>query len=305
VTAQEDPLAGRLGGTLASFKQRFGDPVAIDSGIGAVFESERYGVLGAEFDSRESLYDDGDPALIITFGPARTPGRSGTEPDDADWPLDLALTRAEGLLPRDATIEEPEQLGTNTRVYPCRSAALETAFGELSTGECRVVFLMPTETTVSYATATLTSGAALAAASATPERDACEGFAGWASEASARLGDAQARLGTVTQIDEEEPVAPEQLRDLAGLFRELATSQRQAEAPDAAARASYYLISAFAGYASAVEKAAGAIEAHDGASMESAVRQLGQANDAVDSASAEIASAAETCGLLVATPEAG
>ena len=43
--------------------------------------------------------------------------------------------------------------------------------------------------------------------------------------------------------------------------------------------------------------------ANDQATMDSAVKQLGQANDAIDRGTDEIALAADDCGLLVATPE--
>lgn len=303
--AQDDAdaaVAGRLGGRLQSFVERFGEPVGKNEAAGSVFTAEGFGLIFVQIDHVQGTVDPEGRARSITASAPRNPDLPAGEPDDADWTVKEATQRAKDLLPADAKLSKFAEGASGELTATCRSDALEELFGALTMGQCRVSLIRPTPKTVSYATLSLIAGADASAADTEPAANPCEGAVDWIKQAGERLAHTRDLLGRVTAIDETDPGAPATLREIAASFDELAAEQRASDPPGAAAQANYYLVSALTSYADAVEIAAEGLETGDGASIENAAAGIERAGRQVSQAVAEIEAAGETCALQLGTP---
>lgn len=179
----------------------------------------------------------------------------------------------------------------------------------LSLGGCRVVFVTPTATTVSFIALTLTGGAATAGsaargdASGTGEAD-CAGVVAWARDSGNGLAQAAALLDRVGGTAESDPGAVAILRDIARTLATLADDQRTATTPAATAKANVFIIAGLNGYSADVPRVAAGVEAADGSVVDAAVSGIAAANSSVPKGTAQLESAVGACGLSIATPAA-
>jgi hypothetical protein len=305
----EAVLAGRLGGTLASFEARYGMPRAGTPEDGADFAVAGYGSVFVQFKfapdpTRPNRVlpkaTPDSPAMVITLRAPRPETAPSTAPDPADWSLVEARTRAARFLPRDAELGD-EVAGDGAASLPCRSEALARVFGAAAAGGCRVGFVLPTPQTVSYVTLALAPGGD---AVDTGPTNPCAGAVAWSQDAGARMAAAQDVLDRVAAVADDDPDAPATLRRLGEEFAQLAAEQRAAAVPPALAAANDRLVAAFAGYASAVAAAAEGVAAGDAARVDAAVQAIADANAAVGQATAAIRRALAGCGLTPGTPTA-
>jgi hypothetical protein len=295
-------LDGRLGGSFASFVNAYGEPAGLNPSIGEVFNVEGYGLVAAQFSRLAGPSDDEAPALLITLRSERGETVPATTPDAADWPIEDARNRVAAFAPDDAELTEFIEESDGSLAATCTSAALSDSFGQLASGGCSVRAVQSEPGKVSFITLSLVTSL-VAEASATPVSN-CDSAAEWAQASGARMASAQELLGQLVEIDPATPSAGDDLSSLEASFAALASDQRAATAPAAAATANFYLISAFSGYASAVATAADGIAASDQSAIDGAAKQIEAANGKIDRASTEIEKLVSDCGLTVASPEA-
>ncbi|MDP9369918.1 MAG: DUF4352 domain-containing protein [Chloroflexota bacterium] len=170
-----EALAGRLGGTREEIVAAYGDPVLY---LGPDLVGVEVGDLGqtiVEFAR--------DRVVQIILLPDRPGDKPSTEPDPADWSLDVASALAERFLPADATLDETRSaLVDNGLVVVGCSAALGAALEDSTAGgalDAEAVFsvryTMPTPQTVSAITIALrdahSAGEASSPLSPTPTDD--------------------------------------------------------------------------------------------------------------------------------------
>lgn len=296
----EVTLAGRLGGTYDSFIEEYGEPYAEEQD--PLFVIDDYGFVAVQ-STALTTNDEAKRVRVITISSSRPLDLPANEPDSNDWSPDEAAERTLAFLPRDVELGEFEDGASGDLTATCQSDALQAIFGVLTLGQCRVNLILSGEETVSFATMTLTAGALLEE-TPEPEADPCEGALEWIKSTGERLTRTEALLGTIAEIDEADPDAPAQLREIAQGFRDLASEQREIDPPSSAARAAYYVISALNTYASALDGAADGVETADQATIDAALEDLDAANDAVSRANGEIEKAAEECNLELGTPVA-
>lgn len=306
----ETALAGRLGGTLASFENLYGAPRAGTPEDGADFAVAGFGSVFVQFKLAPdptrpnrvvSHAAPNSPALVITLRSPRPATLPSTTPDPADWSLAEARAKAARFLPTDAELGQALANG-GTASVPCRSAALARAFGDAAAGGCRVGFVLSTSGTVSFVTLAL---APVADASGTGPTNPCAGAVAWSQEAGARMAAARGLLDQVAAVSDRAPDAPATLRRLGEAFGRLADEQRATTVPPAMAAANDRLVAAFAGYAAAVVAAADGVAAGNAARVDAAVRAIADADGAVAQATAAIRRALAGCGLAPGTPTAG
>jgi hypothetical protein len=305
----EDPLAGRLGGTLASFEERYGAPRSGTPEQGAEFAVPGYGVVFVQFKlppdptrpNRVSLQATPDsPAMVIALSSPRPASLAATAPDVADWSLAEAQDRVRRFLPTDAAVGALVTEGT-TATAPCRSESLAGAF-DGAPDACRIGFVLPTDDTVSYATLAL---APTADGTGEGPANPCVGLVAWSRDAGARMDEGRELLDQLGAIAAADPDAPAALRDLGQGFSRLATAQRAAPVPPVAVVANDLLVDAFAAYADAFADAADGVAAGEPARVDAAVRAIGEADAAVERATAAIRRALGGCGLTPGTPVPG
>jgi hypothetical protein len=295
-------LDGRLGGSFASFVKSYGEPVDLNPSIGEVFNVEGYGLVAAQFSRLARPSDDEAPALLITLRSERGESVPATTPDDADWAIEDAMERLAAFTPADAVLSEFVEEGDGSLTATCTSAALSASFGQLASGGCSVRAVQSEPGKISFITLSLVTSL-VAEASATPVSD-CDGAAEWAQGSGERMASAQDLLGQLVEIDPATPSAGDDLASLEASFAALASEQRAATAPAAAATANFYLIGAFSGYAAAVASAAEGVAVSDQSAIDGAARQIEAANGKIERAGIEIEKLATDCGLVVASPEA-
>lgn len=303
--AVEEPTAGRLGGTYASFVDRFGEPAELREGLGSIFPYPEARYLAVQFSQVEADYTDDDPALVITVGADRDETRPADELDPGDWTWETARAVVEDLSPTDATFAEVDGTVPGSRSATCESDALLAAFGAVSLGRCRATYLLSSDATVSYVILTLTAGAESRPGEATPRAGACAGVVQWADRSADRLGAAQTLLDALATLADDPAVAVPALRELAAQLDALADEQRSADAPPEVATANYYIIGALTDFAAAVALAADGLEQGDQTIVDEAVGDLGAADARAVRASDEIEAAVTACDLTTGTPESG
>lgn len=301
-TATGNELGGRLGGSFESFVATYGEPTKLNPSIGEIFAVEGYGLVAAQFSRLAGPADDEAPALLITLRSERGEAVPATTPDDADWTLEDAIVRVTAFAPVDAVLTDFKEERDGSLTATCTSAALSDSFGELASGGCSIRAVQSEPGRISFITLSLVT-AITSEAAATPVSE-CGGAVDWAQQSGERLTDAQELLSQLSEIDAASPSAGDDLAALEASFTKLASDQRSATAPATAATANFYLIGAFSGYASAVENAADGIAANDQAAIDSAAKQIADANTKIERASAEIEQLVSDCGLAMATPEA-
>ena len=304
VNAAGEPLDGRLGGTYASFIERFGEPTDQVGGLGLVFERPETRYLAVQFGPSDNAYGQDDPALVLTVSADRDELLPADQVASGDWTRDEAQAIAADLTPTDAVFAAVDASLEGTRTATCSSDALLEAFGTVSLGECRATYLLSSEETVSFLTLTLTSGAETGPVEGSPEA-ACTGVVEWANASATRLANAQTSLETLGTLSEDPVVAVADLRTLAVDLDLLAGEQRSAPTPTEVATANYYIIGALSDFAAAVERAADGLEGDDQALLDEAVDDLDAADERAARASGEIESAVTACDLTTGTPEAG
>jgi len=299
--AASDPLAGRLGGTLRSFEERYGPSQPSTGDIGQRYDVAGFGLVAINFDA-SGTYDPENPARLITLMATRTPESAATEPDPGDWSLDQARQQALNFLPRDVVLETARLVGDHALMSACRSAALAAAFGTAATetAACRVDFVTPTATTVSYIVLSL-ADAAPADPAATPV-DPCAGLSAWARATGQRLAEAETVLDDISALATDDPNATEILTTAADRFTTLAAAQREESVPSVAATANYHLIGALTSYADALADAASALRSGDAPGVATAVDQLTAAAGGIRRGNAAMTTAFTDCGLTPATP---
>jgi hypothetical protein len=297
----ESTVGGRLGGTLASFSDRFGKPVSANEAAGTVFTAPGYGRIFVQIDHVQGTTDENGRARSIVASSPRPPDLPTTEPDGADWTIAAATERARELLPSDSELsvfaetETPGQLGAT-----CQSTVLEELFGVLTLGQCRVTLVQPTPETVSFVTLALITGSALPQDS-DPATNPCEGALDWIQRAGDRLAESQTLLEAVAAVDETEPDAVMTLRGISDSFELLAKEQRNDTPPPAAAQAGSELVSALTAFSQAVADAADGLESGDAALIQRAVEGIESANTTVAQATDELEATASTCSLQLGT----
>jgi len=297
-------VGGRLGGRLASFTDRFGEPISANEAAGSVFTAPGYGRIFVQVDHVQGTTDKRGRARSIVASSPRPPHLPAMEPDAADWTIATATERAQELLPSDSDLsgfeetETPGQLGAT-----CQSSVLEELFGVLTLGQCRVTFVQPTAETVSFVTLALITGSALPAQT-NPASNPCEGALDWIRRAGERLERSQVLLEAVAAVDETEADAVMTLRGIADSFEHLAEEQRTDAPPPAAAHAGYEFVSALTAYEQAVADAADGLEADDAELIQEAVAGIESANEIVTRATDELQATALTCSLQLGAPDA-
>jgi len=301
--ADSDPTDGRLGGTYASFIDRFGEPVELRAGLGSIFERDETRYLAVQFSQIDNDYAADDPALVITVSADREETRPADEVDPGDWTWDTAQAIAVDLAPADATFTSADDSVPGSRSAVCTSDALLDAFGVVSLGQCRAAYLLSSENTVSFVTLTLTSGAEIGQDESTPVGERCAGVVEWANRSAERLDAAQSLLDTLTTLSDDPAVAIQDLRALVMDLDALADEQRSADAPPEIATANYYIIGALTDFATAIELAADGLEQGDQVLVDEAVDDLDAADERAARASDEIELAVTACDLTSGTPE--
>ncbi len=301
----EAAVAGRLGGTLETFIERFGESNAFIPALGPLYKVDGFGLLVAYVEG----YSDGDGSdpdrtrrlNRITASSPRPLDHPAVEPDPADWSITDATEHVMSFLPADAVLSDLDHGEDGQQAASCQSDALDEIFSERAAMQCRVVLIMPTPTTVSYVIMTLI-----------PEDQAsddqfdavapCAGAVEWIKDAGERLSASQALLGEVGAIDETDPTAVAALRDIGTAFRKLAADQRASDPPGVTAQANFYLISALTTYAGAIETAADGVGQHDETLIDEAVATFEQAERDIARVTAEMEQASEACALQLGTP---
>ncbi len=297
----EVATAGRLGGTLQTFIDRFGDPVEINQSAGPIFVTEEFGYLSVQVDRIQGTHGLEDRARVITVSPPRPSELAADEPSDVDWSVDSATEHVRSLLPTDVVLNPADSHESGQLAFDCQSEALTEVFGAVSLGQCRVSMVMPTPDTVSFATIAMTAGAATTV-EADDSPDGCEGAFAWIRTSGATLESIDEMLGKVASIVETDPDSATLVRELSSGFQELATEVRDNDPPAELSEASFYLVSGLTSYAEGFEIAASAIESGDAAAADQAVDALESAGKAVNNAIEAIGLASETCGLRLGTP---
>jgi hypothetical protein len=307
--APDDALAGRLGGTLASFEARYGAPISGSPEQGADFAVPGYGAVFVQFKlapdparpNRSAWKTTPEsPAMVIALRSPRPAARPATVADPADWVLADAREQVRRFLPADAELGGVAVEGTSGTAT-CQSAALGRAY-EGSPETCRIGFVLPTPDTVSFATLAL---APAADGTGAGPGNPCAGLPVWARDAGARMAEAQGLLDRLAAVGEDDPAAPASLEEIGEAFARLAAEQRGTEAPPVAARAGDLLVDAFSGYAAAATAAADGVARGDATRVDEAVRLIGEADEAVARATALLRRALVGCGLYPGTPTAG
>lgn len=299
----EAAVAGRLGGTLETFIERFGESVTYIPAMGPLYDIEGFGFFTVYV---EGYGNEPDPDRTrrlnrINMGSPRPLDRPATEPDAADWTIADATERVVSLLPTDAELSELGPFEDGQRSATCESAALDEIYAQDPAVRCHILLIMPTPETVSYAVLTLSRDA-----STTDEQTAgitpCAGVVDWIKAAGDRLAEIQELIAQVGTIDETDPEAAATLRALATTFRDLAADQRRNAPPDVAAQANFFLVSALTTYAKAIETAADGVEKSDAALIDAAVETFDEAGGHVAKVNGEIEQASEDCALQLGTP---
>ena len=306
-SAADDLLAGRLGGTLTSFEKLYGSPVSGTPEQGADFKVPDFGMVFVQFKlapdpdrpNRISTKTTPDsPAIVIALSAPRRSSQSGTVPDKGDWSLDEAKAAVRKFLPTDVELG-PLAVDGSSGLMTCQSDALTKVLPS-ATNACRIVFVLPTPSTVSYATLVL----APVEASNDGPRNPCTGLASWSSDTSARLATAQDLLGQLAAIDESDPEATTKLTQISSDLTDLASDQRSAETPPVADRVRDLLVDAFTSYADAATAASQGIATNDSTKIDDAVASIASAEETIGRATALLQRALTSCGLSGATPVA-
>lgn len=301
---------GRLGGSMQSFIDRFGNAVSYISAMGPQYQIEGYGyvtiyVEGFGNEPEEARDPDARVNRINVSSP-RPLDRGASDADPADWSLAEATERVRELLPADAELAEWSESEDGQRSAVCESAALTEIYADHPALLCRVMLITPTPESVSFAIMTISTSGEPEQTEPAVNVNPCAGAVDWIQGAGERLAAMEALIGQVATIDESDPAAVETLRGLAQSLRDLAADQRAIEAPEVAAQASYYLIQALTTYANAIDTAADGVEQQDQTLVDDAVGTFEQAGGLVAKVTDEIESAGEVCALQLgaATPSA-
>lgn len=305
--AAADPLSGRLGGTLASFEERYGAPVSGTPAQGADFTVPDFGTVFVQFKlapdptrpnriSHETTPES--PAIVIAIGAPRSDSRSATDPDPADWSLEEAQAAVRQFLPTDVELSEPTIEGSAGSAT-CQSSALTPVLAS-ATSACRIGYVLPSSTTISFATLVL----------APEENDGhgpgnpCVGLAEWSRDAGSRLTAAAGLLNDLATIEESDPEAVTQLTRISTRFAALADEQHARETPPVALQIRDLLVDALTAYADAATAAATGITDQDATRIDDAVAFIASAEETVNRATTLLQRALDGCGLSVGTPVA-
>ena len=292
-----DDVAARLGGTRTTFEAVYGAPVLDDVGSGSSYDVAGYGLVLVSFLAPANAPLPDDVAVVIVLRSPRPDDAPATEPNERDWSLDEARDASERFLPRDAKLAETPQAVDRERgrvVGACRSQSLAVLYpNEAEPGACRVTFLTPTASTVSFVTLALGGSA-----SSDVEPDPCAGMTDWAPQTGRRMAAAASTLDGIAELDAGDPETPERLREAASTFATLAQEQSESGAPAAAAEANSVLIEAFTAYASAIELAATGLASSDDATLAEAADLIAEANAQFQDADRLVLSALSACDLV-------
>jgi hypothetical protein len=296
----DEITAARLGGTRASFAQAFGKPVVENEVNGSIYDVPGFGLVLAQFRHlSKTTFDPGDRAAVVTFRSPRPEELAATTPDGHDWTIDQAFQVVVRFLPTDVALDgpatpeatDPARQGIERSCYSDTLAAIFPR--EPGKGACQIAFLMPTSVTVSYVTLILGDDNSDPAALAS----SCADMQSWGQATGARMESALSTLADVAQIDENDPNAVAQLRDLSSRFTELSAAQSAAAIPRAARKANAQLVAAFDGFAGAIGAAATGLEKDDRDALAQAVADLDAARVLFDAATARVLSVLQRCGL--------
>lgn len=305
--AATDPLAGRLGGTLASFEELYGPPVSGTPGQGADFSVPGFGTVFVQFKLASdpnrpnrilTKTTPDSPATVIAISAPRSPNRSATDPDPADWSIAEAQKAVKHFLPADAELDAPQTEGSRGSAT-CQSEALTTVL-DSATNACWVGFVLPSPETISFATLVLAPEAADDRGPGNP----CLGLAEWSRDAGSRLTAATGLLDDLAAIDESDPEAVTQLTQIGTELADLADEQRATETPPVAIQIRDLFVDALTGYADAATAAATGITDQDTAQIDAAVALISSAEETVSQATTLLQRALDGCGLAVGTPVA-
>jgi hypothetical protein len=300
-------LDGRLGGRLASFEETYGQPISGTPEQGADFKVVGFGTVFVQFKlasdparpNKITYKTTSDsPAIVIALSAPRDVSASATVPDPRDWSISEAETAVRRFLPTDVELGEMAIDGASGSAT-CTSAAFIDVFPG-SSNTCRIGYVLPTETTVSYATLVL----APAEAGDDGPGNPCTGLSDWAAAVGTRLRSAQDLLTRLANVKENAPDAVQQLTTIESELRQLADEQRDAETPPVVGRVRDLLDDAFTSYAEAAHAAALGLENSDSAQIDLAVELIGTAESNVNRATALLQRAANECGLAPSTPVA-
>ena len=300
--AAESPTDGRLGGTYASFVERFGEPTAEMDQSGVFFTYPDAEYLAIQLYTVASYQLD-DPVLFLTVAADRDESLPATERDPGDWSIAEAIAIATDVAPADATFGQPDDSVRGSLSTMCESKTLRQAFGDSGGDLCRATYQLSSDDTVSFVTLSLTSGEEPRPENTVPGPGECAGVVEWANGSAERLDSAQSLLDSLATLSDDPTVAVPDLRDLAGQLEALAEEQRSADAPREIATANYYIIGALTDFAGAIELAADGLEQGDQATVDEAIDDLDAADERAARASEEIGAAVIACDLTTGTPE--
>ena len=302
-THADDGLTdGRLGGTYASFVERFGEPTAKMDQSGVFFAYPDAEYLAIQLYTVADYQPD-DPVLFLTVASDRDESLPATERDPRDWSIAEATAIATDLAPVDATFGQLDDSVPGSLSSTCESKSLRQAFGDSGGDLCRANYQRSSDDTVSFVTLSLTSGDGQGPENPTSEPGDCAGVVAWANGSAERLDAAQSLLDGLATLSDDPAVVVPELRDLAGKLDALADEQRSADAPREIATANYYIIGALTDFAGAIELAADGLEQGDQATVDEAIDDLDAADERAARASEEIGVAVTDCDLTTGTPE--
>jgi hypothetical protein len=294
--AADPPSAdGRLGGTRASFDRAYADEQPEVTGSGTLFSFDDLGLFLINFQSRTVAVQPTDVAAVIIVSSPRDPATAASDPDDHDWTMDEATATALRFLPTDARISVDGTPTASQASQPtCRSDLLaRTDFGAgAGKSGCQVAFIQPTPHTVSFMTLSLTDPD-------TPfvRQDPCREMSDWARQTGANMADAETLIASIQRLDLTADDASERLGTIADGLMGLADSQRLLVAPPPAARAQLALTTALDAYVTALNLAAGAIDAADDDLLNQAVALVTTARDDYATADDRVLLALRVCSL--------
>jgi hypothetical protein len=290
--AQEgDELAGRLGGTLASFDATFDRTSESRAADSISFVGPGQSSLFAQFTGGKVPLSD-DLAYFILIRSPRSPHLSALAPSDADWTVDAALALGMSFLPLDVKRDPLAATSDQELEASCSSDILAETLGASEDGSCQIRLLLSGKDSVSYVTLTATNGD-ISASTANP----CEGLAAWSEATASRLDKVHAILDTTSQANQADPWAPQRLRQFSVVLDKLATEQSTSEAPLSVAWPSDLFTGAFSAYSSALRQVSAGLASTNLKAINSAIDVMNGASADIDHAKSLLEPPLASCGL--------
>ncbi len=284
-------LAGRLGGTLASFDARYSRTSESRAADSISFGGPEQSTLFVQFTGGKVPHP-ADLSYFILIRSPRPPELPALAPSDADWTINSALALGTSFLPPDVSIDQLESTNVQEREASCSSQLLADLLGSSEDGSCQIGLLLSGEDSVSYVTLTATNGD-ISASTANP----CEGLTSWSQATAGRLDKVHAFLQATSQANQSDPWAPQRLRQFSVTLNELATEQSASDAPLSVAWPSDLLAVAFGAYASALRQVSIGLAELDPPTINSAIDVINGASADIDHAQSLLEPPLASCGL--------